>query len=516
MDRRKFLQSGALFSIPMMVNGNGLTAISQSRLFTLLNDDDDDRVLVLIQLNGGNDGLNTFIPVDQYSKLSTVRNNILIPENKILSAETNNGFHPSMMGMKNMFDEGLLSVVQNVGYPNQNRSHFRSQDIWTSGSSANEFLSSGWLGRYLDLDFSDFPEGYPNTNYPDPLAITMGFSVSETCQGQTTNFSMALIDPSQFLDLDISEEGDVDESCYGQDVQFIRESIRQTNAYTDQIEIAYEKGMNFASYPESKHAEQLQIIARLIAGGLKTKIYIANLGGFDTHGDQVEKDDITNGRHAELLKVLSDAIAAFQSDVESLSLSERVMGMTFSEFGRRIKSNGSFGTDHGTAAPMFLFGSCIQNGVIGQNVELPDEIQNKDGVPMQFDFRSIYGSLLIDWFKAEEEQVREILFDDFQYIPLLNLCESPSSISGIQANFELKVFPNPCVEHVNLEFEASGNRTRISLFDSIGSLLKVIPQEVLTQGRQTVVIDTFDLIPGNYIIHFQDGFTYGTKIFSKI
>ncbi|TAK45981.1 MAG: hypothetical protein EPO28_03040, partial [Saprospiraceae bacterium] len=160
MKRRKFIQTTGL-SLPVLLNGFSLRAMPKSSIFSSLNVE-NDRVLVLIQLNGGNDGLAMITPLDQYDKLANARGNILIPENNLLDVGFNNGFHPAMTGMKNVFDSGKMSVVQATGYPNQNRSHFRSSDIWTTGSPADTVWTTGWLGRYFQGDHPDYPEGYPN------------------------------------------------------------------------------------------------------------------------------------------------------------------------------------------------------------------------------------------------------------------------------------------------------------------------------------------------------------------
>ena len=196
MKRRTFLQhTSRAVAIPVVLNGMDLAALPKSPLFNAI-DPEDDRVLVLLQLNGGNDGLNMLIPTDQYDNLVQVRQNIMLPEDSLLSISDTHAFHPRMPGLQNMYNDGLLGIVQSAGYPNQNRSHFRSTDIWTSGSPANENWSNGWLGRHMDGLYPGFPEGYPNEDYPHPFAITLGSSiVSNTCQGQAANYSLALSDP---------------------------------------------------------------------------------------------------------------------------------------------------------------------------------------------------------------------------------------------------------------------------------------------------------------------------------
>ncbi|MEO6130481.1 MAG: hypothetical protein ABIQ02_01445, partial [Saprospiraceae bacterium] len=229
MKRRNFLRTGALTSVPVLLNGMKLGAVPFPLMYG--HGPENDRVLVLIQLNGGNDGLNCVIPVDQYSALSALRPNILIPESKVLSIETNLGLHPAMTQMQQLYQDGKMGIVQGVAYPNQDRSHFRSSDIWTSGSSATEYVSTGWLGRYFYDLYPDYPEGYPNTEHESPFALTMGSLVSETCQGPLTNFSLALNDPFALKPIGEGETGGFPDNNYGKELRFLIEAIAQTNAY---------------------------------------------------------------------------------------------------------------------------------------------------------------------------------------------------------------------------------------------------------------------------------------------
>ena len=416
MKRRQFLQSGSFLSLPVLLGGLEVSAIAKSSLFSMVNNG-DDRILVLVQLNGGNDGLNMVIPLDQYSGLSQVRPNLLIPESSVLKLVDKTGIHPSMTGLHRLYQDEKLAVVQSVGYPNQNRSHFRSTDIWTSASDADEYLNTGWVGRYLDQNYPGFPEAYPNADCPDPFAITIGNVVSETCQGPLTNFSFTLANEASVRLVEETVAAPSDGTCYSTEVEYIRTTIKQSNAYASNVLKSFDLGNNIATYPENNRlGDQLKVVANLISGGLGTKIYVVNLGGFDTHANQVLIGEPENGDHATLLKTVSDAISAFMEDCKALGIHERVVGMTFSEFGRQIKANNSFGTDHGTASPLIVFGSCVNQGVFGQNPEITADIAPQEGVPMQYDFRSVYASLLVDWMGVKESDIKSLLFEDFQRI----------------------------------------------------------------------------------------------------
>jgi len=212
--------------------------------------------------------------------------------------------------------------------------------------------------------------GYPNDDAPDPLAITVGSLVSNTCQGPVVNMSIPVDNLTSFDQLTGETDDTLPDTAYGNELGFIRESIRQTNAFNTVLSEAVKKGSNKVNYPsksENKLAFQLGIVAKLISSGLKTRVYVVNLGGFDTHSGQVDLSDNTMGKHASLLKKLSESVHLFMEDLEVQKLQDRVVAMTFSEFGRRIKSNESSGTDHGEAAPMFFFGSKVNPMVFGSN-----------------------------------------------------------------------------------------------------------------------------------------------------
>ena len=288
---------------------------------------------------------------------------------------------------------------------------------------------------------------------------------------------------------------------YGRELDFLRTTIDQANAYGEVISAAAEKGTNSNSnYPNSQLAEQLRAIALLVSGGLGTKIYVANLGGFDTHANQVDNADPRLGSHANLLERLSEAMLAFQNDLRAQGLEERVITMTFSEFGRRIRSNGSLGTDHGTAAPMMFFGSCVNPGFIGESPLIPSEPEVSDGVPMQFDFRSVYGSILIDWFGIEQQVVNNILQDEFTYLPLVSGCGQTTPTDDIILDETLSVynFPNPFENWTTISLDTEGGHIRISIFDALGHELQVITSKSLLPGNHEIKFDGGRLVPGNY------------------
>lgn len=422
--------------LPVMLDGFGLKALSrQSALVqslmqtTALN---TDRVLVIIYLNGGNDGLNTVIPADQLSLYNSLRTNIAIPDTQILPLAGNSvtGLHPAMTGMRNLYNEGKLSIVHSVSYPNPNQSHYRSTDIWMTGVDASVTATTGWAGRYLEDRFPGYPAGYPNPQMDDPLAIQIGYITSTALLGSSQSMAIALNDPDSFYQLVGSGEvaPDTDLPCCdsGELIAFIRKQQALSVGYAQQIKNAADAGNNLATYPESYEknylADQLKIVARLIHGGLQTKIYFVSLNGFDTHSGQVDETNVTGGAHAQLLQKMSVAISTFQQDLTLQGTADKVVGMTFSEFGRRANSNNSKGTDHGVAAPMFVFGTSLKHQIIGHNPDLnnlPGQYGNKE-IDMQIDFRRVYSDILNDWFGTATATTDTVLFRKFPTVSLFS------------------------------------------------------------------------------------------------
>jgi len=499
MKRRSFIKNLSLasLSLPFISNGFGMQAITKKLFGSSKNA--EDRVLIIIRLNGGNDGLNMIIPLDQYDNLIIQRPNIILPQNQILSLTNSVGIHPIMTGMKTMFEQGKLTVVQNVGYPEQNRSHFRSSDIWASGSlDINQ--TSGWMGRYFESEQANFPEDYPNIDFPDPFAISMGSELSTTCQGLMGNFSHAVSDPfnaANLLETSVENDG----TYYGSQIEYIATMLNQTNEYGNQISVASNSGNSLSTLydPTNSIAVQLKYIAQMISGGLKTKVYILNINGFDTHDSQVLQTNTTQGEHAVLLKKLSDAIAAFQNDLQLLGLEERVAGMTFSEFGRQVASNGSFGTDHGDAAPLFLFGKCVNSGIIGPNPQINNQIDVQSGVEMEIDFRDVYASILKDWFEVPVSSIQNLFEHNITFINVLSGCTLGLSEYEL---LDLKniVFPNPTPSNCTLKITTLNERVSVYIFSINGQMIKEIGSKDLSEGTHLIPCETSELPAGNYLI----------------
>lgn len=503
MKRRSFLRNTGLAAAwaTFQHQGYALNPMAQVPFLRALAEggNPQDRVLVLIQLNGGNDGLNTFIPLDQYDNLAANRANVLIQENQILNLNgtIKNGFHPVMTDMQKLFNDGLMSVVQNVGYPNQDYSHFRSTDIWMSASDSDQSLETGWAGRYLQSQNPLFPDGYPNPDHPDPLAIQIGSVVSLALMGSKVPMGMGIPDPNIFYDFvnDIPEPAP--NTPYGKELEFVRLVTQQAEKYYVSVKAAADNGQNLANYPDNPLADQLKIVAQLISGGLTTPIYIVTLEGFDTHSAQVDGTfGNAEGAHANLLRTLSEAVGAFQKDLKMLGVDDRVAGMTFSEFGRTIGSNASIGTDHGAAAPLFVFGKEVIPGIIGDNPEIPNNPLISYDVAMQHDFRSVYASALQDWFGIANPE--SILGQTFPILPIFKAGASGTQVIQKPDVMAVSNFPNPFHSGTTFTFTSEGGQVVIFLLDSAGRVLQTVAEGTYPSGTHRVTFNRGDLRPGNY------------------
>lgn len=509
MKRRSFLKAVGATTLPLTIDNFSLKAMSPgpmlARLLAMATA--TDHVLVLIDLNGGNDGLNTVIPIDQYSNLSKARSNVLIPQNKVLKLNGTNltGLHPSLPGIQQLYNDGKLHIVQNVGYENQNFSHFRSADIWFTASDHNEYLSSGMAGRYLNLEYPGFPNGYPNSSVPDPLGIQVGSLLNVLFQGPSAQMGIAINNPDEVFNL-VPGIADTAPNGYpGDQLNYIRLVAQQTSSYTKTISTAAKKVTTQGTYPDTGLAKQLKVVAKLVAGGLQTRLYMVSLGGFDTHSVQTEKTDTTKGVHANLLKTLNDAIVAFQNDLQGLGVANKVVGMTVSEFGRRIKSNDSQGTDHGSAAPQFIFGNPVNGGKItGSNPSIAANVTVNDNLDKEYDFRSLYASLLRDWLCLNDDDVRTVLQKDFPYLPLIKQSCSTAGVNPLRFEGEplVKCWPNPFRENATISYRADGTHTVIELMDYSGRSIRQVVNEDLAPGVYTRELDVSELAAGQYIVRY--------------
>jgi uncharacterized protein (DUF1501 family) len=515
ISRRSFIAraTGAV-TLPMLINGLPVKAFDGPVLQDLFNvEAESDRVLVLVQLNGGNDGLNTVIPLNDYATYQKLRTNIAIPEKSALKISAQSGLHPNMVGVQQLWDEKKVGIVQGVSYPNPNLSHFRSTDIWMSASASNVNVPTGWLGRYLNMEYPNYPDGFPNAAMPDPIAIQMAAVVGLTLVGlEQQSIGIALQDPETFYRLvsgtDAPGSDLPSQQRAAANVTYVRDVQAKSMQYSTVIKAAADKAKNIETYPTGNRlADQLKIVARMIAGGLKTRVYLVQLGGFDTHAGQTDATEPTMGTHANLLNQVSQAITSFQRDVEKLGVADRVVTMTFSEFGRRAQSNESYGTDHGTSAPMFVVGTSVQDGMTGANPDLKNLVDGN--LRTQFDFRQVYASILEQWFGAKKSVIKDVLFDNFQTVKVIKgqttSVDDQPSVSTMSFTFS-SVAPNPVRSDATVSYELHDEgMVHVNLFDNLGLHVATLASEVQSRGSHSIPVNASPLPSGSYVVELRMG-----------
>lgn len=568
-NRRDFLKKLPLaMSIPFTLGGIPLRAMEKnaplSKVARAASETiyDTDRVLVILQLHGGNDGLNTLIPVDTYEQYQFRRPNIAIPRknsvrkyielDSTLPLESQVGLHPDMTALKAMYDMGRVTMVQGVSYKNNNGSHFRGRDIQFMGGSSQDFLTSGWAGRLINQDLSSpypgDPPTYPNATYPDPLAIEMGQDTSLIFhQDQSIPVSIAINDPVAFAtlvenlegfkDLTIDPRGKppeiLDNSPYYNEMEWLLNLENQADKYAERMAYIYGKGgESSVTYPEkypfnapegsyaNTLSPQLKLIARMLGSNeCKTKVFLVRLGGFDTHAEQVQSYDSTMGSHGALLYHLSTAMKAFQEDLRARGIEKNVLTVTTSEFGRRISSNGSYGTDHGTGGPLFVFGSGANPGVVGKVPPLDTNVPN---VEMQFDYRLVYANIIRDWFfndLSESDALAKLDYifpgrddpDDqkrWEWTPLPLAQQRITGAEGfVSSRFVLRdCYPNPVKAKTTFSFRVNAaNNVKIEIMDTQGKKLKTVTSKLYVPGDHTEEADLSDLPAGSYIYELRSG-----------
>jgi len=435
MKRRNFIKLGtAATSGTFLINALPVKAFSTLDLMASIQCSTlHDRALVIIQMRGGNDGLNTLIPIDSYATYADLRPTIRIPDSganayieldSTVPVADQVGLHPNMDLIKNMYDQGKVHFIQGVGYPDHNRSHFKSTDLWLTGGDGTPDLfnlQDGWMGRYLEYCYESIL-GNPSPALPDPVGLQLGNKKPSlgfhTADEHAVSINLSGQDPAGFFRL-ISELGMeppsvIPASDYGAKMQYIIDVDQNTNVYAKRISDVFNRGRNSsdANYPNSYLANQLKTVARLMNGGCKSKIFLVDIGGFDTHANQVQAGSSHLGEHANLLKQLSEAVDAFQRDLASMHYEDRVMTVTFSEFGRKAFENANYGTDHGTLAPMMIFGKHVNGGISGTNLDL-NNLDNGAPTNRQWDYRDVFTDLLRNWLGASDDALIATGFLDY-------------------------------------------------------------------------------------------------------
>jgi uncharacterized protein (DUF1501 family) len=475
VSRRLFLRNlGIAGSASLLLGKTPITAMAHSPLAYGLNNAPGNRVLVLVRFKGGNDGLNTIIPLFDYGTYQAARPDIHIPQSQINNLTDAFGLSEAMSNVLPLWENGQMKVLNSVGYPDQNLSHFRSTDIWASASDEDVVEESGWMGRFLEGQYPDFL-----TNPPEiPPAIQIGGSGNIVFENSDmVNMSMQVGDPDTLYEIaqngELYDAVNVPECYYGEQIGFMRTVANNTFRYAEVISQAYNGADNAVDY-ENGFAQQLAIVARLIKGGLGTKIYMVTLDGFDTHAGQAN-------RHPYLLNGFSNAIKAFYDDLAAGGRAEDVLSMTFSEFGRRIEQNSSQGTDHGAASAMMLFGPGLEgNGIMGENPDLED-VDEVGNLKFGTDFRQVYATVLENWLCVDSDTVDGVLGDYFERLSGLGLSCLPTPVFEAPVA-KLRHWASYDGRHqVGIHYVLKQSaKVTVRIFNMIGQ-----PVEVLYRGYQT-------------------------------
>ena len=390
--RREFLQVGSLATASFMLP-KFLKAFEKPMMVPPGN-----KVMVVIQLSGGNDGLNTVIPVhnDIYYR---ERPKLGIEKDKSLLLTGEVGLNPALEAFKGLYDEGNLAIMNSVGYPNPDRSHFRSIDIWQSASNSNEYVYTGWLGRYLDAQCKGCDKPTQAVELDDVLSLAL--------KGEESK-GLAFKDPKRLFNSAAGryfKDIDADHKNGEQTIDYLYKTMSETLSSADYIYRQSQAHPSGEAYPATELGKDLKTIASLILSDINTKVYYVSLGSFDTHVNQ-------DNQQKRLFTELSDAVKAFTSDLKKNNRFQDVMMMTFSEFGRRVSQNASGGTDHGTANNMFLIsGGLKDKGILNAMPDLTD--LNEGDLKHKVDFKSVYATLLNKWLGADDKM---ILGNKFEYL----------------------------------------------------------------------------------------------------
>ncbi len=481
-NRRSFIQAlGLAGAGSMMLGGTNVSASAPSPLSVALSETQNDNILVIIRLKGGNDGLNTIVPLYDYDTYANLRPTIHHQENELLSLSPDFAIPSYMNALESVWGEGNMKVIHGVGYPDQNLSHFRSSDIWASADAINN-EQTGWWGRYFEDLYPDYLINPPQV----PAAIQIGSIGNLIFEGTNSNYAFAVANPEQLANIaqtgGLHDVENLPECVYGDQLLFLRAQTNTTFTYAQVINDAYTASSNQATYLQDALSEQLAIIARMIKGGLGTKVYMVSLDGFDTHANQVEKQ-------RELHENLANGIKNFYEDLATTGYDDKVLGMTISEFGRRPYENGSNGTDHGAASPTFLFGAGLNgNGFVGTHPDINASAwDNNNNLVPSTDFRDVYASVLTDWFCLDPSVVNTILLNDnYQALDLGLNCQGLNipDFSNVNHFSHVATYrDNRTFIEIDMQNTA---HVSLKLFNILGQEVATLGNEILHPGKHRI------------------------------
>ena len=502
--RRDFLTATGLLGAGSLLLGNmPIRAFQPSPLMAALANGNSDRILVLIRLDGGNDGLNTVIERGN-SFYYNIRPTIAIQESNMWALNAQYGMPLSTNPLQPLWDNGMMKTILNVGYPEPNYSHFRSYDILASGSSSDQYWNTGWVGRFLDNEYPVFLETPPTV----PPALQIGVESNLIFRSDEANMALAVSSPQEFYQ--IAQSGQLYETAtLGNtprelELAYVRQTANAAFRYASSIKDAYAKGKNQVDYPTDNYlAEQLAIVARLIKGNLGTRVFMVEIGGFDTHAEQFDYHQLLLGRLANAVKALYDDLG-FGGNTE---WPKKVLGMTFSEFGRTIFENDSLGTDHGWGTHMLLFGGEIGNGVVGQYQDLSNPDPYSDP-PFSVDFRSVYSTVLQDWLGNSSQLANFVMGG--QALPVIQGLVPPAPQNSGDNNACVLQGHNPGAAPDTIEIKYAmmqNGPIRLQLLDRGGQVLRTLVNEYKDRGSYVFAFKPAEwyVSPGIYQYRLQSG-----------
>tara|TARA_B100001113_G_scaffold278563_1_gene233256 strand:+ start:3105 stop:4856 length:1752 start_codon:yes stop_codon:yes gene_type:complete len=526
LSRKEFIKLSSMVASGFVLIPQWLyPLIKMSNKSNFLRNSFNDKILVVVNLNGGNDGLNTVIPY-QDQNYYNLRPDIAIDNDTVLPITNELGLHPALTHLANFWNQRKLCVIENVGYNNQNLSHFRSTDIWQSASDANQILHTGWIARILEQVYPNYTDELPET----PMALLQGTTNNLLLTGDQGITGIMVDDPSSFLDLVSSTYYDsadniIPDTSGGEELQFIRSIDNAAFEYSQYIQNVADSGTNTMEYANNALSIQLSTTAKLISGGMYSPFYIVYQGGYDTHADQVN-------RHGELMSDLSFALHNFYNDLENQGLADKVIVMTTSEFGRRPYQNGGNGTDHGSAAPMFVLGNTVNAGIIG-NVPNLSTFDNNDNLFHEFDFRQVYSSILNQHFGLESDIISNALFNSYDSLDIIS--SSNTNLGDvnfdnqiniidivIMVNFILGLTQPTDEEFIAADVNEDGQLNILDLTTNISNILNssnnlsipVIKKVGITQKNKVITINKDNLI-GGIEINFDKNCKVSSSVIDK-
>jgi uncharacterized protein (DUF1501 family) len=522
MNRRNFLRTlpigVAATAVPFMAGRSRASALINSPMLNALanSQSETDKVLVVVYLEGGNDGINTIVPFED-PLYHIYRKNLGFTKPEEIDMLTwkvrgDLGINPQLNPLKPLWDEGKIAMIQNIGITNPDLSHFKGLDLWNSASDSDLVIPTGWLGRYLESEYPNYPITLPE----DPIAMTMGKLGTPLFRGAHGMTDIQVPDPLTFSAVGDTISGAISDTVGGKELNFVRELMRVSNTYSKRFAELFPKyAVSKVTYPDTDVAHDLQHVAWCIASGMKTRIYFVHHIGYDTHFNQFSKSPDNQDSHGRKLRDLGQALYPFQRDLEALGVAHKVVTMTYSEFGRRVQENGDWasGTDHGSVAPHFVIGTNVNGDLYGHHPNLAQLDKNGDPF-VEYQFRQYYAAVLGDWFGVDEDLRTSILSPGRTHAPWditfdvngstekKHIINTPQKgVQAMRPSIEASLYPNPAINETVLTIRPEKEaETLVDIFDNAGKHYGSLAKKRFSLEAHQLRIDTRLLPTGSYYL----------------